>query len=348
MVAGWFCKSIVVALAAMLSLVAGGCTLDMRIGTGSTAMQATTLPEPTIELRHPSRVVSAGLQISPLSLYPTLMVRTSDTAGRFILDTGGAGALIVTERFLKQAGGRRLANTSTTINGTRYPLAVIPHLEIGDGLILRNATCIISDLDQMRRVCGDIAIDGVLTVGLLQGLELDIDLPNRVAHFRPAHLREQVAGAVELSRPASHAADPRPYAIVRVNGVNVPTLLDTGNYAAIDIPRSLFEPLGVALSQPRDSFGAAGFNSRPAVTQRGTLETIDLGDIALRDAEVHVIPHDEVTEAVIGIAVLQHYRIIYNTHTRTTLLIGAKELTAPAPSPQVVQLVETICRERLR
>ncbi len=336
------------AVLSLVCVVTAGCSLGVRIGTGSNASAASRLPEPMIELRHPSRIVSTGLQISPMSQYPTLMVQSGSVSGRFILDTGGAGALIVTDTFLKAAGGKRIRNASANVNGTRYPLAVIPRLHIGDGLVLRDATCIVSNLDQMRQVCGGITIDGVLAIGMLQGLELDIDLPNRVAHFRPAHLREQPDGAVELRRPASHAGDPRPYAMVRIGDRDIPTLLDTGNYAAIDIPRSLFDPAGIALVDPRDSYGAAGFNSRPSVTQRGTLPMMMMAGITLHDAEAHIIPHDDVTEAVMGIAVLRHYRLIYNTHTRTTLLIGPAQMTGSAPGSEVVELVEEICRQRLR
>jgi predicted aspartyl protease len=321
------------------------CSMHAGLGIGSPS-SAARLPEAIVELHHPSRQVSTGLQISPLSEYPTLMIRGGDTAGRFLLDTGGAGAMIVTDAFLQRAGGGRVP-TSANINGSHYPMGVIPQLEIGDGLVIRNAACIVNDLAQMQQVCGGVAIDGVLTMGPLQGLELDIDVPNRVAHFRPAHLPQRPATTTELKRPSSHAGETRPYATLRVGDADIPALLDTGNYTAIDIPAHLFSAARTALGHGRASYGAAGFNSKASVTERGLVQRITLGPIILTNTQVHVIPHADVTEAVLGIAVLKHYRLIYNTHTRTTLLVGPNELSDAAPSAEVVQLVEEICRDRV-
>jgi len=321
----------------------GGCTVgaDRRAHVGPDER----LPETIIELHHPSRQVAVGLQVSPLSGYPTLLVRSGNAHGRFILDTGGAGALIVSESFLKHAGGKPLAGTVANVNGTTFPLAIIPQMEIGDGLVLRNVACIVGDLSQMQKVCGNLRIDGILTLGALQGLELDIHLPQRVVHFRPALQTEQPPDAILLERPSSHRTDARPFAVMRIGETALPTLLDTGNYTGIDIPAHLLT--GQKLIDARDSYGSAGFHSRAARTQRGRIEHMRLDGIALHHTAAQIIPHTEVSEAVLGIAVLQHYRIIYNTRSRTTLLLGPTELHDAGPNDEVVQLVEDICRRQL-
>jgi hypothetical protein len=342
-----------VAVLLFMSTGLAGCSFSLQLGSSADtsharSISAKALSEAIVELDHPSGQVSTGLQISPLSGYPTVIVRSRGAAGRFVLDTGGAGTLIVTQAFLSEVGGKRVRNRQAVINGTRFAVAIIPKLTVGDRLILRNAPAIISELDQMRQVCGDVAIDGVLTGGMLKDLEIDIDMPNRVAHFRPAHMRQVPANAIPLRRPVGRSGDPRPFAIIRIGEADVPALLDTGNYVGIDIPEHLFAETGVTLDDARDSFGGAGFSSRPARTQRGRIAEMALGDITLTDTEAHVIPHADVTEAIIGTAVLRHFRLIHNGHTRTTLLVGPNEIDHASADPDVITLVERICREHVR
>jgi hypothetical protein len=284
---------------------------------------------------------------APVTGYPLLSVRVNGHPARFAFDTGGGRAILVSPLLVQSAELAVDPSAEARLNGRAYPSARILSLNAdGLGEVLRDESAAVVSLDTFSQICGE-RVDGVIGAAAFakrSGGSFEVDFPwqrLRLGTRPPA--RHDVA----ISMPA--ATDPqsqgRPVAWLQVGEVRVPAVIDSCEYEAVQLPERVLAEAGVMLHDPRSSVGSSGFGGAAQASRRGRVSEMRLGGIIIRDAEVQVVPSGEPTgveKAVIGTAILRHYRVSFDASSGTVKFVGPLELRSPAPDAQVVQAAERI------
>jgi hypothetical protein len=315
-------------------------------------MPAALVLEPTEEAE-----TTAELRLAPISNYPLIRVNLGKTQVDFVLDTGASidpTHAVFIDANLAYALGYRKGRRDT--NGNIW--IVLPELSFGKPkATYRQVWASCQNLSDMSRACGGRPIAGLLPLSLFTGRQVDLDLPARRLHLRPAG-SPMPAGARPLAIER-RSDDASFYASLNVNGQTFPALLDTGTYD-FEIPARFLDDQQVRLHDARPSLVGRG-GIFPA--QRGILPEIRLEpDVMIRDAEVAMIyaePHGAIVArakdppqpppapppfAVIGMSVLRDWRLIYDAMSVPPMMIIGSDPQGARPDPRAVQIEEELCR----
>jgi hypothetical protein len=194
-------------------------------------------------------------------------------------------------------------------------------------------------------------IGGLLPLSLFKGRQVDIDLPNRRLHLRPSGSPLPPDAHRVESGQRDQDASPRPF--LKLGGESIPVLLDTGTYG-FELPAMFLNTQQVQLQNPKSSMVGRG---RIYPAERGILSEIQLGPLAIRGSQVTAIHYEQRKpivsdsgepprpQAVIGMSVLKHWRLIYDA--QALAISGPAVLEGAAPDPREAELEESLCREWL-
>ncbi len=283
--------------------------------------------------------------------YPVINVYAGDQGGHYLFDTGGQGSDYISEQFRIMIHAPLIANTTVQIDSMSFPAAVVPQLRVGDrtGIEVRDVASAVLPLDPGSKLC-NLRIDGVFSASTFDSFEYDIDYQSKRIRFRLPSNAVRPPGSLEMPIPAITGDEHRPFTLLYLGSCTVPALLDTCNYDALTISDSWLRQAGVSLRNPHDSFGSSGsVAGAPLHTQRGAIEQMFLGPIKLRNISVQVYPDIDHSyrRAVIGAAVLCHYRMIFNHAKGTLLLVGPKEVSDAAPDRGTLETDENRIRQSI-
>jgi protein-tyrosine phosphatase len=146
-------------------------------------------------------------------------------------------------------------------------------------------------------------------------------------------------------RPARFAFDTGGGRAILVSQARLPAVIDSCEYEAVQLPERFLAQSGAALGDARASVGSSGFGGAVRTSRRGRLTEMRLGGVVIRDAEVQVVPSTEPTageKAVVGQAIVRHYRVAFDASRGSVTFFGPRELKSPVPDARTVQAAERL------
>jgi hypothetical protein len=283
---------------------------------------------------------------APITGYPLIRTRVNGHPARFAFDTGGGRAIIVSPSFVKSAGLAVERSAESRVNGRAYPSARIRSLNVDNlGQILHDESAAVVSLEAFSEVCGE-RVDGIVgavAFAKRSGGSFEIDFPRRRLCFGNCK-----AGSSDVPASIPAAPDPqrqgRPFVWLQFGKTRVPAIIDSCEYEAVQVPEPLLAASRISLNDSRPSVGSGGFSGEVHSSRRGRIPEIRLGDVVIRDAQVQLVPGSggAAEKAVIGTAVLRHYRLAFDARAATVILFGPRELVSPAPDRRAVETAEGI------
>jgi hypothetical protein len=141
-----------------------------------------------------------------------------------------------------------------------------------------------------------------------------------------------------------------------VGDKRVEVLLDTADYG-VSIPAWLLEGNGLRLKGARPSF--TSYRERAYEAIRGTAGELRLSEFTIRSAEVTAIQlgrprgfvgpgNNRDPGAIIGMAVLKHWTLIYDPRSKPLSIVGPRVVENVAPDPRAAKLEEDASRAAMQ
>jgi protein-tyrosine phosphatase len=284
---------------------------------------------------------------APISGYPLFNARVNGRPARFAFDTGGGRAILVSQALVEAAKLAVDSGAEARLNGRAYPSAQIRSLNVeGQGDVVREVSAAVVSLETFSQLCGE-RVDGIIGAEAFangSGGSFEIDFPRHRLRLgtRPPGGGDEV---IPMSPVPDPQAQRRPFVWLQVGEARVPAVIDSCEYEAVQLPERFLAQSGAALGDARASVGSSGFGGAIRTSRRGRLTEMRLGGVVIRDAEVQVVPSTEPTvgeKAVVGQAIVRHYRVAFDASTGSVTFFGPRELKSPVPDARTVQAAERL------
>jgi hypothetical protein len=287
---------------------------------------------------------------APITGYPLIDVQVNGHPSRFAFDTAGGQALIIAPELVIAAQLPVDPLADARVNGKIFPSARLPGISIGTlGEVVGPTSAAVVPLGGFSKMCGQ-RVDGIVGAAALNirsAGAFEIDFPRHrlrlmssssSSHGEP---KSVTARLPTLPDPQTHD---RPFVLLHLGDKRVPAIVDSCEYETVQVPEGVFADSGLELSDARSSVTTSAFGAAPLQGRRGRIKQMSLGDVTIRSAEVQILPASAgaSNRALIGTAILRHYRVSFDPAAGTLTLTGPRELRSPSPSPRAVETAKRL------
>jgi hypothetical protein len=259
------------------------------------------------------QLVAAGVQTVPLLDDGTRVacrVAIGDKPYAFLIDSGSGNVLLDT-RVAQDAGlgeeGALEVRGATRSGGMH--IARLPQLTIGTAAL---DDLIVSTID-LGAGAGHMRIDGILGYPFFASSLVQLDFPHHVMRFGPPGSFAPTGDRITLDTDREI-----PEAVFRVNGIDAPFIIDTGNSGDV-LLYSPFVDAHPRLAPPAGAAGGSYIGIGGADRTYGTrLESLRLGSILIpgQSADVIVAKNgafaDRVDAGNVGLGVLRKFVVTFD------------------------------------
>ncbi len=253
----------------------------------------------------------AGASCVPVAVVPladragylTLRAAIGGVPVTLLLDTGATAGLVQADAArslgMPAASDATVRMRGTGGSGATVPIVALPTLALGR-LRIDGLRAPISALPQVPHVTPPVA--GLLGADVLSHFQIEIDVPRgRLALYRAGDCGEGPGWRRNATEVALTRAGDRLFAAVRLDGVALRALLDTGARSIIVGARAAAAAGAVAAVLAREPGGiAGGTDLHPLLYHWHRFAALEVGPIALPEPTLTVMPIEEDAAVLLG------------------------------------------------